>query len=93
MRLLFALLLLTEVLLLAAPFQHFEIRRKSVVQAWSEWKRNPSSETETAWRHEKTRLSHSMAVFDGTVLILIGVNGYGIAIMWKRMRARKRQGI
>jgi hypothetical protein len=84
MRIIFAVLLLTEICFVAGPFISRGINRPEAARAWHEWRNNPNSATEQAWKSERARLSRMNAMVDSVLVVLLIVNSVGLFIVGRK---------
>jgi uncharacterized membrane protein (UPF0182 family) len=82
----FICLILVEVILMFLLFCPVFVNKRSHVQAFSAWWRNPTSETEAKWEYEKRKLNHEMMVVDLSLLAALALNTAWIVIILKNKR-------
>jgi hypothetical protein len=90
MRVLFGILILVEMLLIAAPFIASGIDRPETARAWNEWRQNPNPETEAAWKAESALLWRMNMVADLVLIALLGVNSVALFKVGRRVFRRTR---
>jgi len=84
-----ATLILTELalafLLAVFVFGHFDSR--SLARAWGEHRRNPSPETEAAYKKEKNATDRMIFVLNAGVGLLLAVNSYALFRVIRKVSA------
>jgi hypothetical protein len=84
MRVLFAVLIITEMCFIAGPFISSGINRPEAARAWHEWRQNLSPETEQAWKAESARLSRMNMVADSVLVTLLVINSVGLFMVGRK---------
>lgn len=90
MRILFAILLVAEACLIAAPFISSGLDRPETARAWHEWQQNSTPEAEQAWETERTRLSRMKLVEDAVLFSLFVANSVGVFVVGRKVCRKSR---
>lgn len=89
MRLLFLILVLTQFVLLAAPFTDSHVDSPKMARAWLAWHANATPENEKLMRQELEHLRTLKTITDGVVVVLIVCNAAALIIVGKRAFRRR----
>lgn len=76
MRILFTILVFTEICFITGPFISSGINRPEAARAWHEWRQNPNRETEQAWKAESARLSRMNMLADSVLVTFLIINSF-----------------
>lgn len=89
MRLLFLILVLTQLVLLAAPFVAMSSDSPKAARAWYAWRSNATPENEKLMRQELEHLRTLNTITDGVIVGLIVCNSAALIVVGKRVFKRR----
>jgi hypothetical protein len=86
MKTLLIILFFVEVVLVLIAFSPSFIDRKSAMQAFFEWRKNPTAENEAVWLREKTEMNRERQTVEVSIFTLLGLNTIGITALILRIK-------